>query len=280
MKLSIITVTRNDVEGLKRTISSILQQSFTDYEYIIIDGGSTDGSLEVLKENEAEISCWISEPDKGVYDAMNKGIKMSKGDYCYFLNSGDYLYDKDVLSKAFLNVEDESFIVCDFFTARNGKLQNKVSFANRDWTGALYEIYTGFLCHQAFFIKRDNFDKYGLYDINYIVSDWKLFLLAIGYNQEKVRYSNAELVVYDLDGLSARVHPDIIHSQKEEIIKNLFSPYLYEKLLRYDTLSRQSFWVDFVFCRKWIFFIQRRLVDLCKLLGIVTKKYPYIKPKK
>ena len=97
MKLSIITINLNNKNGLSETISSVIAQTFTDYEYIIIDGQSTDGSLEVIKQNANHINQWISENDHGIYNAMNKGLNLAKGEYCLFLNSGDSLYDSDVL---------------------------------------------------------------------------------------------------------------------------------------------------------------------------------------
>jgi len=96
MKLSIITINYNDKEGLRKTIESVLSQTWTDYEYLIIDGGSADGSLDVIREYEDKITYWISEKDNGIYNAMNKGIVKSKGAYLQFLNSGDYLVDNKV----------------------------------------------------------------------------------------------------------------------------------------------------------------------------------------
>ena len=85
MKLSIITVNFNDAEGLERTIKSVISQSFKDYEFIIIDGGSTDGSVDVIKKYEKNIDYWVSEPDGGIYQGMNKGLRQSKGDYLNFI---------------------------------------------------------------------------------------------------------------------------------------------------------------------------------------------------
>src|SRR5574344_525947 len=99
MKLSIITINNNDAAGLEKTIKSIINQTFTDYEYIIIDGGSTDESVEVIKKYTEHIDYWVSEPDKGIYNAMNKGINQTEGEYLNFLNSGDTYYDNNVLNK-------------------------------------------------------------------------------------------------------------------------------------------------------------------------------------
>ena len=95
MKFSIITINYNNVEGLRNTIKSVVNQTYTDYEFIIIDGGSTDGSVEVIKEYANIITYWVSEPDKGIYNAMNKGIEVANGEYLNFMNS--IFFFKDVL---------------------------------------------------------------------------------------------------------------------------------------------------------------------------------------
>ena len=97
MKYSIITVNFNNRDGLRKTIESVIHQTCRDYEYIVIDGGSTDGSVDVLKEYDKNIDYWVSEPDKGIYNAMNKGITQAHGEYLNFMNSGDCFYDKNVL---------------------------------------------------------------------------------------------------------------------------------------------------------------------------------------
>jgi len=95
--LSIITVNLNDVEGLKKTMTSVLEQTWQEFEYIVIDGGSTDGSKEYIESFSDKISVWVSEPDAGIYNGMNKGIKVANGEYLLFLNSGDHLFDNRVL---------------------------------------------------------------------------------------------------------------------------------------------------------------------------------------
>ncbi|MFT4805390.1 MAG: glycosyltransferase involved in cell wall biosynthesis, partial [Psychroserpens sp.] len=99
MKLSIITINFNNAVGLKKTIESVVNQTSNDFEYIVIDGGSNDGSVDVIKEYEAKVSYWVSEVDKGIYHAMNKGILLAKGDYLEFLNSGDILVNETVIQK-------------------------------------------------------------------------------------------------------------------------------------------------------------------------------------
>lgn len=99
--LSIITVTYNAAHRLEPTIQRVIAQTFTDYEYIIIDGGSTDGTLDSIRQYEQRIDYWISEPDTGLYDAMNKGLRVAKGEYVWFMNAGDTFYDENTLKRVF-----------------------------------------------------------------------------------------------------------------------------------------------------------------------------------
>ena len=96
-KFSIITVNYNNLEGLKKTVESVKNQTYQKFEYIVIDGGSYDGSLEFIKDNESLLDYWVSEPDSGVYQAMNKGIEKATGEYLLFLNSGDHFCNTKVL---------------------------------------------------------------------------------------------------------------------------------------------------------------------------------------
>ena len=111
MKYSIITVNYNNKEGLRKTIESVIHQTFRDFEFIVIDGGSIDGSVDVLKEYDSQIDFWVSEPDGGIYQGMNKGIKKATGEYLNFMNSGDCFYSSDVLEKVTGYQYDTDFIV-------------------------------------------------------------------------------------------------------------------------------------------------------------------------
>jgi glycosyltransferase involved in cell wall biosynthesis len=103
--ISIITVVRNGVSTLEQTILSVINQTYKNIEYIIIDGGSTDGTVDIIKKYENHLACWVSEPDKGIYDAMNKGIDKATGEWINFMNSGDWFYSKSVLTDIFNNKE-------------------------------------------------------------------------------------------------------------------------------------------------------------------------------
>jgi len=269
MKLSIITINLNNAEGLKKTIGSVRLQGFSDYEFIIIDGGSNDGSIDVIIQNEDIISHWISEKDSGIYNAMNKGIRIANGEYCYFLNSGDYLQNKDSLKDVFSDNIDASFICGNFITDEKGKQQKFDDYKNRNWNFSLYNIFSGFVAHQAFFIKKEMFNKYGHYDEHLrIMSDWKLFFIAIGIHKEKVAYRDVDIVVYDMDGLSSHIGGKVINEEKDKVAKEELPDDVYLRLKRLNYLENNGFIVDFIRSKKWINFSFRVFYKFCKILGL------------
>ena len=111
MKLSIITINYNNASGLRKTIESVVNQTSLEFEYIVIDGASTDGSIEIIKEFKDKITFWVSEPDTGIYNAMNKGIHSAKGKYCQFLNSGDSLVPPNVTESMLFNLPDSGIVI-------------------------------------------------------------------------------------------------------------------------------------------------------------------------
>ncbi len=269
IRLSIITVNRNDASGLEKTIRSVASQSFTDYEFIVIDGASTDCSLNVIKQNESSIHYWISESDSGIYNAMNKGIVKASGEYLYFLNSGDVFASEDVLSSIFKYELSENFVCGNIIWDRKGTLTEDKSYKKRDWTFSLYDLYSGFLCHQAFFIRKEMFLKYGLYDERLrIMSDWKLFFIAIGIHREKVQYEDVTLSIYNTDGLSSTIGGKAILEEKRIVAKEELSPQVYKELDRLYYLSRHGFWVDFIHSKKWIHIVSRIFLKLCTFLRL------------
>jgi len=203
MKLSIITINRNNAEGLCKTIESVVSQTFTDFEYIVIDGDSTDGSVDVINQFADKITYWLSEPDKGIYNAMNKGILKATGDYCLFLNSGDWLADNLVISD-FCNLRYEEEIVSgNIYLSDNKIIELKTAICSKDLT---YDVLlNSVVYHQSAFIKRTLFDLYGLYNEKYrIISDWEFFIktLIVG----NCTYTNFDRIIayYDLNGISAQ----------------------------------------------------------------------------
>ncbi len=200
MKLSIVTINYNNLSGLQKTIDSVLQQSFKDYEWIIIDGGSSDGSEDVIKTYQSHFSFWCSEPDKGIYNAINKGLSHAAGDYIQFLNSGDWLYDSTSLEKAFAQIDGKYDIYYGNMVQVNdgGKL-NPITYP--DELGFLFFPYNN-ICHQATFYKRSLFEN-NPYDESFgIVSDWAMNLKLL-FNGATFKHLNQFIVYYDNQGRSS-----------------------------------------------------------------------------
>lgn len=163
IRVSIITVNLNNSEGLRKTVQSVAGQTFKDFEYILVDGASTDGSLNIIQKTTGmgiPHFQWISEPDSGVYDAMNKGIRHASGEYLLFLNSGDYLVDEYVLEKVFSEPKSSGFLLGKCNVSENGKVLRTTNPPERLTFGYLYQ---NALAHQSTFIKREMFLKYGFY---------------------------------------------------------------------------------------------------------------------
>lgn len=199
-QLSIITINYNDAEGLRKTIESVVNQTSDDFEYIVIDGGSTDGSVEVIREFENKIDQWVSESDKGIYNAMNKGIARAKGEYCQFLNSGDILAGKDVIRQCLLKLKGASI----YYGNMLKELKNGTIFYSRKIPQITFlTFYHGTINHSSAIIKISLFEKYGYYDENLkVVSDWKFFLQVVGLNNEQVKYFDIDVSIFDMSGIS------------------------------------------------------------------------------
>jgi len=218
--ISIITVNLNDVKGLGRTLKSVFEQTWQEFEFIVIDGGSSDGSKDLIESHNERIDRWVSEPDSGIYNAMNKGIKMARGKYVYFLNSGDWLYDENVLIKV-----SEHLFNYDVIYGNLVKFYSEITVIDKGPESNSVSLYTFFkynLNHQATFIKRSLFEKYGRYDekLN-IVSDWKFFLIALGLNDSQVKYIDENIACYPMNGISSNLTKRDL--EKERVKKELIS---------------------------------------------------------
>jgi len=238
MKLSIITVNRNNAAGLDQTIQSVIKQTFRDFEYIIIDGASTDQSVEVIKKYSANISYWVSEKDSGIYNAMNKGIRRASGEYLFFLNSGDYLVDNDSLQKVFSLDYSEDLLYGDLFFKKGEVTYRKNSPRMLSASFLLY----GTLPHPATFIKRKLFEIIGEYDEGIKISaDHDFFQKAILKLSCTYRHIDEPISVFLLDGISNDItNRDLIRKEHHNSFKNNFPLFFdeYMELLEFrnDTL--------------------------------------------
>lgn len=194
--LSIITINYNNSSGLEKTIQSIIPQTFKNFEYLVIDGNSNDGSLGVIQKNKTAVHFSISEPDTGIYNAMNKGIKAAKGAYLLFLNSGDVLNGSSALEDFINHKNFEGDIIYGDYQFEEG--QKKFP----DQLTPLFFVRTS-LPHQSTFFKKEVFDQMGLYDEHYtIVSDRAFYIKCFLSNQFVFKHIPYFLSIYDLFGIS------------------------------------------------------------------------------
>lgn len=222
MRLSIITITYNNLVGLRKTADSVQEQTVSDFEWIIIDGASTDGTKEYLaamaaNDIEDNLPTYkpanlqiISEPDRGIYNAMNKGIRLAKGEYIQILNAGDYLAAADVTERmlnALAEQTEKAGGPIDILYGNmlkvdsQGKLIGKSGYTEY----SLRQFYSSTLNHDCAYIRRALFDDdhYGLYDENLrIVSDWKWYLQAIGLGKVRPVYADIDVTIFDGGGIS------------------------------------------------------------------------------
>jgi glycosyltransferase involved in cell wall biosynthesis len=236
MKPSIITINRNNEKGLEDTIKSVFGQGFTVFEYIIIDGASTDGSVGLIKKYADKINYWISEPDKGIYNAMNKGISIAKGEYLLFLNSGDTLFDTSIL-QIFLNTDYSEDIIYGNIIYDGDKspliMPDEIT---------LNTFLGGSIGHGASFIKSELFKKYGLYnEDNKIVSDWEFFINAFLKFGCSYRHVDKIFTKYQKSGISVNpLYNNIQAEERNRVLKKnfpLFYDIIFENFSLKDELA-------------------------------------------
>lgn len=216
MKLTIITINFNNKDGLHKTIESVVNQTFKDIEYIIIDGGSTDGSVDIIKENADKIDYWVSEPDKGIYNAMNKGIAQAHGEYLNFMNSGDVFYNNDVLMS-----------ICDFWdkdivSGKNIYEGGIHGFFKDEIT--MLDLYRKTLPHQASFIRKELFNKRKYDESLKIASDWRFFVEALIFDNCSFRNIDNIICEFDGKGISAQTPFKMIDDEQESVRRELLPP--------------------------------------------------------
>jgi glycosyltransferase involved in cell wall biosynthesis len=202
--ISIITVVLNAELGIEKTIESVLGQSYPNIEYIIIDGGSTDQTLNIIKKYQEKISILISKTDNGIYDAMNKGIKLASGEYLNFMNAGDYFYENDTIKNLFSEIKDEVLIYGDVFVIDNQINKEYYVKALKFNKNNLIKKGTGTVCHQTGFIKRV---LAPFYDIKYKYRaelNWYFDILEKIENNGQICYKNMPVACYHTGGLGEK----------------------------------------------------------------------------
>lgn len=218
MKLSIITVCYNSKATIRDTFDSILSQIYAEFEYIVIDGGSKDTTVEIIKEYEPKFHGrmkWISEPDRGLYDAMNKGIRMATGDVIGILHSDDFFTSNDILKKIVDNYsEDLDCLYGDIHYVKDGDLKKIIRYYSSEIFNR-NRMKFGFIpAHPSCYIRKSCFEKYGYYKTNYkIAADFELLLRFIYVHQIHIQYLPLDMVTMRLGGASTeniKVHRKIM----------------------------------------------------------------------
>ena len=243
MKVSIITVCYNSEDYIEEAIKSVLIQTYKNIGYIIIDGKSTDGTLEIVNKYRDKISKIISEKDEGIYDAMNKGVKIAAGDIIYFLNSDDQLIDENVIGDVVNKFEKNDKlsllygdVISEDRTSRNVELWK---FGNINKKNIIYE----WLCHQGIFAKKYLFNKIGMFDKHYKIAadyDW---LLKIFFNDNlKVEYFDRTIARF-LDGGTYANYGDLNDEERFQI--------------RLKYYSKNNYYL-----RKFIYRVRRKLKNI------------------
>lgn len=315
LKLSIITINYNNAEGLRKTLATVAVQTYLYIEHIIVDGGSTDGSVEVIKEYEEkpthnpslkgrEIK-WVSEKDKGIYNAMNKGIEIAMGrrvvndnhtsnithqtsqeslcDYVQILNSGDLLAAPDVTERMMnalhsinpLNVNSlNDKIGAPILYGNMLKSYDGKTIINRDTCGgAMYTpesflyFYKGTLNHDCAYIRRDLFEKYGLYNEQMkICSDWEWYVRAIVLGGEKPVYTNIDVTIFDMNGVSESYgkNAELIKRERREYLESILPPAVLHDydafsfpILQYHRLKKHHLWGIVYFIERVLFKLEK-----------------------
>jgi len=239
-RISIITVCFNSERTLEHTIQSVITQDYLNIEYIVIDGGSNDGTLEIVEKYKKNIATFISEKDEGIYDAMNKGIRAATGEIIGILNSDDTFYDSSVLSKiaqAFSEADIDATISDIVFVKRDSDHKVIRKYSSKRW--GPWKFAWGFMPpHPSFFVKRNELNKLGLYKTGYkIAADYELMIRYLLINRINWKYIPIITTKMNLGGASTKGIKSLITINKEIARacreNNIFSNYLmiYSKYL-------------------------------------------------
>ncbi|WP_455971693.1 glycosyltransferase family 2 protein [Bacteroides congonensis] len=229
-QISIITINYNNKKGLARTLNSVYSQNYTNYEHIIIDANSSDGSKETIEEYRKKsnnLTYWVSEPDNGIYNGMNKGIIHAKGEYLILLNSGDFL-ENGILDKIHTSLTGEDLIYGNLnFISPTGEKRLQV-FPSPPFNITELISPSFYLPHPATFIKGKLLKKL-LYTEQYkIVSDWEFWLKAIIFEQCSMKHINICITNFYEGGISANI--PVIMKEREKVLANLFPPLIFKGL--------------------------------------------------
>lgn len=238
--ISVITINYNNAKGLQKTIDSVINQTYKEFEFIVIDGSSTDNSKQIIEKKTNNISYWVSENDKGIYDAQNKGILKAKGDYYLFLNSGDVLSDKFILGKIvpFLS-SNKSFYYGNLLLLKENKKEEHLAPKEIDLDFLLNSTFW----HPCVFIKSELFKQFGLYNTSFdICGDYEFFIRCLLKPNIATEYLNEFITVFDGDGISNDVSKIEQQNKERELAWKLnVSEIIYDSLKKQNAFSRSKY---------------------------------------
>ncbi len=242
--ISIITVVYNDRDNVEQTIKSVLSQDCTNFEYVVVDGKSSDGTLDVIKRYEARIDRWVSESDKGIYDAMNKGTELARGTFVNYLNAGDTFYDEKVLGKveqALMEAGDIDVLYGRAVNRTEGEQAVRYEKGEQITKDTLFSRIP--FCHQAMFFRREVFLKQGGYDLQFkVIADYAWTVrYALSRPDMTGFHFLDELMVEYLDGGFSFQNIRLAGDEKLRLAKQHFSgKYLWKNYLTYLSFRFKS----------------------------------------
>lgn len=279
MKLSIVTINYDNLNGLRKTVSSVLAQTCRNFEYIIIDGASTDGSKEYLDTiihdgaingNQADKlkNCLvISEPDLGIYNAMNKGIRLAHGEYVLFLNSGDYFFDKFVVEQF-----DKDMQTADIYAGRVIEEQSEKIITYSREKVTLWGLFHGSIPHQGTFIKRTLFQQIGMYSEDLkILSDFEFLLKAVLANVSFCH--NDAIIAYVEPGGVSNTQIQQMQKEQQIIFERVLPQYVQDDFVQIDSdIAQYNETIVWFHKSKWLYDWYCKCQHLfCKIKGIGRK---------
>lgn len=257
--ISVVTVAYNAVATIEKTIVSVINQTYPNIEYIVIDGGSTDGTVDVIKKYADRLAYWVSEPDKGIYDAMNKGIAHSRGEYCNFINAGDKFSSSCILKE----VMDFNHIA-DIIVGQDLHIDEKDEIVSRSVLPPRYNLlhfYITTIPHQSSFIRTSLLKKY-YYDTSLkIVSDWRFYLQSIVLDGCSVAAYNNVIVICNPRGASSDNKQ--MKDEREKVLKELLPAYVVNDYQYLTCLGEEFIENTFlIFKNHWIRFLVKKGVAI------------------
>lgn len=275
MKLSIVTINYNNADGLRKTMESVFAQTYRDFEYIVVDGASTDGSVDIIKEYAQKLENgdwklenfqWISEPDTGIYNAMNKGLKMCHGEYVLMLNSGDFFVDEHVIERILPELHTEDIIQGNTIEEFPDRTVRSRGYGRSDIS--FIDAVDGGFPHQAMFIKLSTMTQYGYYDDAYTKgADSYFFITAIGFGKATYRYVNIDIANFDVNGISSMQDPKWVRIDKEED-ERWYAEHMPPRVYAlYETAKQTNKLYTSLHKHKWIWKITMLLVRISERIS-------------